>query len=246
VKFYLGTHEPHWLGYTDVPLFVSHRRLQRRKSYPKALGSWALDSGGFSELSMYGEWKTGPGPYIYATYRYKDEIGHLDWASPQDWMCEPFILEKTGFTVDRHQGLTVENFSVLREHAPDLPWIPVLQGWTIDDYMACIDRYYAAGIDLTLEPRVGVGSVCRRQDLEVVKDLFGQLSDAGLHCHGYGVKTLGLAQYSHLLKSCDSMAWSLNARFRPAMEHCQHKSCRNCIRFALRWREKLLAREGAL
>lgn len=52
--FYLGTHMANWLGQTDVPLFVSHMRLRDRKTYPRALGPWALDSGAFTgqQLSL--------------------------------------------------------------------------------------------------------------------------------------------------------------------------------------------------
>lgn len=48
--FYLGTHQPQWLGRYDVPMFISRRRLSSRKSLPQARGRWALDSGGFTEL----------------------------------------------------------------------------------------------------------------------------------------------------------------------------------------------------
>jgi hypothetical protein len=34
--FYLGTHMDGWLAHVGVPLFVSHRRLARRKTLPKA------------------------------------------------------------------------------------------------------------------------------------------------------------------------------------------------------------------
>ncbi|GAA1258662.1 hypothetical protein GCM10009677_06820 [Sphaerisporangium rubeum] len=29
-RFYLGTHQPHWLERVSIPLFVSHRQLVRR------------------------------------------------------------------------------------------------------------------------------------------------------------------------------------------------------------------------
>lgn len=32
--FYMGSHQPHWLATTEVPLFVSHRRLAARRSFP--------------------------------------------------------------------------------------------------------------------------------------------------------------------------------------------------------------------
>jgi hypothetical protein len=51
--------------------------------------------------------------------RYRDEIGCLDWAAPQDWMCEPFILAKTGLSV-REYRRTVASYLRLTELAPDL------------------------------------------------------------------------------------------------------------------------------
>jgi hypothetical protein len=56
-----------------------------------------------------------------------------------------------------HQAATVDNYCTLRQLAPTLPFIPVLQGWRIGDYLACVDRYAAAGVDLTRVPLVGVG-----------------------------------------------------------------------------------------
>lgn len=65
MDFYLGTHQPAWLTKAAVPLFVSHRRLVGRTRLPRAATSWALDSGGFSELSLHGEWQTDPAEYVY-------------------------------------------------------------------------------------------------------------------------------------------------------------------------------------
>ncbi len=76
-----STHQPAWLARDlGVPLLVSHRRLAGRRSLPRATGPWALDSGGFTELSLYGEWRTDARTYVTAVRRYSEEIGHLDWA----------------------------------------------------------------------------------------------------------------------------------------------------------------------
>lgn len=244
MKFFLGVHEPAWLARTSVPLFVSHRRLARRVVMPVAVGPWALDSGGFSELSMFGGWRTELTEYIDATARYAAEVGHLAWASPMDWMCEPFITAKTRLAVDTHQALTVENVALLRQIAPELPWVPVLQGWTIDDYLRCIERYVDAGIDPAIEPVVGVGSVCRRQATAEIAEIFTELAGTGIACHGFGVKVLGVERYGHLLTSADSMAWSFDARHSAPMAGCAHPHCNNCLRYALAWRARLLARIG--
>jgi hypothetical protein len=243
VEFYLGTDNPRWLEVAGVRLFVSHIRLRPRKRLPVAVAPWALDSGGFTQLKDHGKWLVGPDEYIEAVYRYRDGIGLLEWAAPQDWMCEPWIIAKTGLTVEQHQRNTVENFLYLLDKAPDLPFIPVLQGWTREDYSRCIRMYASAGVDLTRAPIVGVGSVCRRQKTYEINNLMAYLYDgAGLSMHGFGVKTLGLSAYSRYLTSADSMAWSFTARRDPVrLPGCPHEKCVHCLKWALVWRERVLA-----
>ena len=244
--FYLGTHQPAWLGWAEVPLFVSDRRLRDRHQLPTAAGPWALDSGGFTELSTYGEWRTGPVEYADRVRRYQRCIGRLQWAAPQDWMCEPFIVAKTGLTVLEHQWRTIDNLHELRRLAPDLPWIPVVQGFEVVDYLRHVDHYRATGVDLTAEPLVGVGSVCRRQGTDQAGRIFAALHEVGVtRLHGFGLKKTGLSRYGHLLTSADSMAWSFDARRKPPLPGCiGHRNCANCPAYALRWRAEVLAVSG--
>jgi hypothetical protein len=246
VKFYLGTHQPQWLATAGVPLFVSHRRLKDRKTLPKAIEGWALDSGGFSELSMYGEWRTTPEEYVTAVRRYDEEIGSLEWAAPQDWMCEPFMTAKTGLSVLEHQQRTVANFVQLQDLWGDRvtsPFMPPVQGWEQDDYLRCLDLYTAAGVDLTEYPVVGLGSVCRRQATGEIGAIVSALlaAEPKLLLHGFGVKRRGLEAYGHLLNTADSMAWSFEARRAERLPGCSgHKNCANCLRYALAWREGIV------
>lgn len=236
-QFYLGTHITSWLRRTDVPLFVSHRRLQRLRQLPKAKGRWMLDSGGFTELSMFGQWETPAPAYARAVRRYADEIGGLDGAAIQDWMCEPFITQKTGLPVVEHQRRTVRSYLDLMSRDSSLPWMPVLQGWTQGDYLRCIELYEKAGIDLTALPRVGLGSVCRRQGTKQIAALVRMLASQGLKLHGFGFKLKGLALVADVLASSDSLAWSYDARRSAPLAQCSHKSCANCYEYAHLWCE---------
>ncbi len=246
MKFLLGTHETSWLARVEVPLFISHRRLRKRARLPVAICDWALDSGGFTELNLYGGWRTSVSEYVEAVQRYSEEIGRLLWAAPMDWMCEPFMLANTGLSVREHQQRTIVNYLELRSCAPTLPYIPVLQGWTQKDYLCCIELYQSAGVNLTEAPIVGVGSVCRRQNIPEIGRIMLMLAQAGIRTHGFGVKKAGVERYGRLLTSADSMAWSYNARHAPPLPGCTHKRCSNCLRYALRWRRQLLAREDWL
>jgi hypothetical protein len=247
--FYLGAHQPHWLALpaaplaNPAPLFVSHRRLGGRRTLPRARTPWALDSGAFSELAMFGEFRTTPADYVAAVRRYDDEIGQIEWAAPQDWMVEPFMLAKTGRTVRQHQASTVDNYLALRDlWGEGGPFIPVLQGWTSDDYDRHVNDYHHAGVDLTTLPLVGVGSVCRRQHTGHIAAIVARLAGYGLALHGFGVKVRGLAAFAEYLASADSMAWSYEGRRVPGCAHGRRAlNEANCRGYALGWRERVVA-----
>jgi hypothetical protein len=253
--FFLGTHQPGWLERLDVPLMVSHRTLHGRRRLPRAPSRWALDSGAFTQLRDHGRWTIPPVAYAEAVARYAAEVGQLAWAAPQDWMCEPAVIAGgtvggqrfvgTGLDVATHQRRTIASFLQLRELAPHLPWIPVVQGWTLADYDRCLCWYAQASVDLAAVPLVGLGSVCRRQATAEIGAIVGELARAGLRLHGFGVKRQGLARYADQLESADSLAWSARARRgRIRLPGCRHPrgaaTCANCLRYALAWRERLV------
>ena len=149
------------------------------------------------------------------------------------------MLKRTGLTVACHQARTIANYLELRAVAPDLPIIPVLQGWALTDYWRHVEAYYAAGVDLGSLPLVGVGTVCRRQSTSMATALLGSLKAEGLKLHGFGFKLQGLRASAGSLESADSMAWSYNARRNPPRAECSHMNCANCLPYALEWREKI-------
>ena len=242
--FYLGSHIPAHLAYSPASLFISRARLVRQKRWARAIMPWSLDSGGFTEVAMRGGWTLSAKGYVDAARLYRDEIGLLQWAAPQDWMCEPVALKATGLSVAEHQRRTIENFLELKSIAPEMPWIPVLQGWEPDDYRRCIEQYYSAGVDLAAENLVGVGTVCRRQSHNEAGTILKTIHACGVtKLHGFGFKVLGIRAWGKLLVSADSLAWSFDARYaQKRLPDCTHKarSCQNCLRYALWWRENLI------
>jgi hypothetical protein len=156
------------------------------------------------------------------------------------------MLARTGLSVAEHQARTVANYLELRTTAPELPFIPVLQGWTLGDYLACVDRYHAAGVDLAAAPLVGLGSICRRQATSQLTTIATTLAGFGLRLHGFGVKTDGLRQAAGAFVSADSLAWSATARRQQLrLPGCtSHRNCANCPRYALAWRTRVCAAAG--
>lgn len=240
-QFWLGAHHPRWLATTGVPLMVSRRNLTGRRGLPRAAGRWVLDSGGFTELSLNSGWQEVPAhQYAREVRRFRDEIGHLAWAAPQDWMCEDQILAKTGLTVTEHQARTVGNFLDLKALDDTLPIIPVIQGASVADYERCLALYDRAGVDPTSYPLVGVGSICRRQSTTEAAAILSTLAETGLRLHGFGLKLDGLRLCADYLQSADSLAWSLDARRSDPLPGHEHVSCANCIHWAMRWRERVI------
>ncbi|WP_043463568.1 hypothetical protein [Kitasatospora sp. MBT66] len=239
-RFWLGTHHASWLSTASVPLFVSSRTLAPRKSFPEATVPYAIDSAGYTELSLYGEWRTSPAEYVRLLRRYRDEMGPMAWASSQDYMNEPDVLAKTGMTVQQHQALTIERFLELRTLDADLPIVPVLQGWTAPSYRRHLDAYLAAGVDLTREPLVGVGSICRRTGSVGISLLLEDLTHQGIRVHAFGAKSAGLRLLpAPGIASADSLAWSYGGRYERGCS-AGHKTEANCIHEAMRWRERYL------
>jgi hypothetical protein len=252
MQFWLGTHLPGWLWdgrVGDAGLFVSRRRLSSYRRLRPATTDWILDSGGFSELTLHGRWTVTPAEYVREVRRYQLEIGRLRTAVICDWMCEPFVLARTGLTIAEHQERTVDSYGELLALAPGVPWLPVLQGWATGDYLAHLEQYDRAGFDLRTLPLVGVGSVCRRQHTDGAAQLLARLSQEGLRLHGFGLKLQGLMKAAGALASADSMAWSFDAR-RSGGAWCgstTHANCANCLPYALHWRERvvtMLTRRG--
>ena len=235
--FYLGAHQPHWLWQAGFPLFVSHRALTRRRGFRPASCRWALDSGGFTELSMHGRWITPPEDYAAAVTRYAEQIGGLDFAAPQDWMCEPVMLARTGLPVAEHQHRTVANYLALRQLAPACRssrwcraggWPTTWPAWT------CTPR---PGSTWPRCPGSGSGQCAAASPPPRSPSSSPPWPARGLRLHGFGIKTSGLGQYGHLLASADSMAWSYAARRAPALPGCHgHRNCANCLTYATTWR----------
>jgi len=210
MKFYTGVHKPSIAKNVDHA-FVSVNALRGRVS-DFEVNDWIMDSGAFSELLLYGHYRFPVSEYAGQINRWK-VCGNLITAVCQDYMCEPFMLEKTGLTVKEHQELTIQRYDELI-NLTDVLIMPVLQGYEPREY---IDHLAMYGERLTNGMRVGVGSVCKRNGnpaaivavLEGIKE-----ARPDLRLHGFGLKTKALQNnyIVSMLDSADSMAWSYAAR----------------------------------
>ena len=210
MRFFTGLHQPSDARHIDAA-FISVNRLVRRKS-DFLVGDWIMDSGAFSHMLRDGEHMPVK-EYVNQILRWKN-CGNLLAAVTQDYMCEPFILEKTGLTILDHQRLTVERYDALLRYDTGCYILPVLQGYSPDDYVRHVRMY---GDRLGPGMWVGVGSICKRNGLpkKILDILMAiKLERPDLRLHGFGLKKTSLDNVTirALLETADSMAWSFAAR----------------------------------
>lgn len=212
MRFFVGIFQPSDAHRVDAA-FISVSRLRSRKSGFR-VGDWIMDSGAFSELALHGGYREPVETYAAHIKRFAGN-GNLLAAVAQDYMCEPFMLAKTGLTIADHQRLTIERYdALLRCDTGGVYIMPVLQGYAPEDYVSHIRQY---GARLGAGMWVGVGSVCKRNgDPASIEDVLLAVNRErpDLRLHGFGVKTTALRSglVRDLLHTADSMAWSWNAR----------------------------------
>ena len=212
MRFFIGLHQPSDAGKFGAAM-VSVNRLKNRVS-PFKVGDWMMDSGAFTNILTHGGYPEGVEAYAAQIRRWAGN-GNLLCAVAQDYMCEPFMVAKTGLSVAEHQRLTIERFDALLEcDTAGVYIMPVLQGYTPADYVAHLEAY---GDRLAPGAWVGVGSVCKRNgDARAIEAVLCAIKARrpDLRLHGFGLKTTALR--SALVRSCldtaDSMAWSFAAR----------------------------------
>lgn len=220
-QLWLGAQEPWWAWNGDAQgrLLLSARRIKERASEGKGKPRRAtvplfIDSGAYTELALHGQWAWTAEDYADFIVRMCGVLGTVEHVGIQDWMCTPSLMGRTGKTVLEHQERTVASFFELRQLAPGVPWLPTLQGFTLEDYLVCAELYLRSGFDIRTAALVGLGSVCQRNGSEELTELIQALCDAfpGVPFHGFGIKKKGILASCFQLRSFDSMAWSEEAR----------------------------------
>lgn len=211
MQFYVGLHQPSDAQHFDRA-FISINRLRKRKSGFRC-ARWIMDSGAFTEISTHGRYRHSVRSYVEDAQRWIGN-GQLEAIVAQDYMCEPFIVTKTGLSIREHQRLTVERYDRLIEHELPIYVLPVLQGYAPEDYVRHLDMY---DWRLRRGAYVGVGSVCKRNAKpDEARSVFSLIEAhrPDLRLHGFGLKKTALADPAirKMLWSADSMAWSFAAR----------------------------------
>jgi hypothetical protein len=246
VKFFLGTHQPHWLAEPrceGVPLFVSRRTLARYVTLPRALTDFALDSGGFTELQLHGMWTVSAAVYIAFVLMLVAHFGRrMLWVAPRDWMCEPIVIN--GGVVRGNRAHIGREW--LARSTSGAPWRTSWSYAHSSGILSC--RCCRGGPSRKIKGGIRfVGTGLSVEAMDEAERIMRSL--APLRLHGFGFKKAGVERCHDVMKTADSTAWSVSGRKSPPLPgHDRpgpgrprgHKNCANCLEYALGWREELL------
>lgn len=214
--FYVGLN-PRWQMYKFLPDGVNvmfsaagfwdndRREWRRKHKFHKKFGLTFLDCGGFTLLNQYVD-------YPFSTINLANLIARLnpDFYVPMDYSCEPEISRNLGLMSNRQriEG-TVKNAVKLADWESHLrgEMVPVIQGYSLDEYRYCLDLYDQAGL---IRDYMAVGSMCRRISSKELNNLIpGIYYEAQkLGCsklHFFGLKlSPDLEIYDEMIFSRDS------------------------------------------
>jgi len=176
---------------------------------PAHITERAADSGGFVASCVWGD-------YRYSLDQYAAWLATWQpcWAATMDYCCEPELQQITR----ERQDKTTANVWLAWERYRNVPWawVPTLQGWRPDDYHqhACelkplieaMQAQYAGSSSW----RVGVGTLCRRNDVTVIQAILDAirdvLPDVPLHLWGIKLDALSSIALKQVISS-DSAVW---------------------------------------
>lgn len=238
--FYLGLSDPPHIEQLKVPYIISCRRLINRSSTIWG-EDWLMDSGGFTELQLYGKYKMSEDEYIETIQRFRPTIAFC-----QDWACLPSMIKKTGLTIKTHQQLTTDSYLSMINKTPRVA--PVLQGYSVEDFIAHARQYESNNVDMN--QIFGIGSIAlRKNNIEKeniivgIKKLWPSMK---LHAFGLKLRAFNRINIVGNLYSADSIAWSYYGRREQPLPFCNNvctrrsMNCSHCSITASVWYKKAL------
>lgn len=245
LNFFIGLYSKKQISETPGNFMCSYKTVRNFKEKINTNKQWIMDSGAFSEISINGKYTYTVTDYLNIIYKQEPT-----YFITMDYMCEPFILNKTNKSVIEHQQLTCENsIKIKNSYSGKSKFIGSIQGYTKDEYISHIDMLKTQGL---IEEYMAVGSICRRKNVKEIFDILKNIKKnlpSWVKIHGLGVKKTLLSKYEtyDYLNSCDSMAWSFSGRYVKTKVnnkctltnveciHLTHKNCANCENYMKNW-----------
>lgn len=193
--------------YSAAGIWDERKGEARRVKFPKQSGKKFIDCGGytlFMKLSDY--------PFTPENYANIVAMTQPDYFASMDYPCEPEITARLGASIEDRMEATVDMAIYMQKHIQPMlkpQMVPVIQGFTLDQYIDCIEMYRNRG---GIREFMAVGSVCNRSNDSELEQLIIPLvqyaTEAGIErLHFFGLKLSRQAEHLyHYIDSRDSAA----------------------------------------
>lgn len=211
--FFVGLN-PRWQQYNWLPSGLNvmysaagfwNGAAWRRKHYIRGAGVRWLDSGGFTLLNRYGD-------YPFSIVALMNLVAFLNphYYASADYPCEPDISRQLGVmtNIERIHATVVNAVRMSEwENQVSGQLVPVIQGYTLDEYLECVDLHHQFG---TIREYMAVGSMCRRVSNAELHSIIPGIAEharqAGVRrLHFFGLKlSKSLCDLSEFIWSRDS------------------------------------------
>lgn len=170
-----------------------------------------LDSGGFQLFNRFGKYPFSCVDLVnFATKINVDELASMDY--PCEGADHP-IKEGASLSNQERIQLSVDNAlemkTVLENVSSDITFYPVIQGYSLNEYLSCADKLKEQGLG---ETHLAIGSVCLRKRIKEIEPILTtirkEFTRAKIHVFGLTVRSLRYPSIVHSINSIDSLAWS--------------------------------------
>lgn len=172
------------------------------------VSGWCLDSGGFTAAARWGKYPWTPLEYAEFARTMSREIP-LDFVAIMDYACEPNVDRSILATNRDRIKATIRNETACREAAPDLPWLPVLQGDSLEERAYDLELRDKLGMLPT--DYAGIGSLCKRgikSARKTIKFYNDHLPNVRFHGFGLHIQALDDDASFAAVRSWDSYSWN--------------------------------------
>ena len=178
----------------------------RIKKFPKIKKYLHLANEVFIDSGMISAWKKNEIEWSnnqHFVLEVAQEV-NADYVAMLDLPSEPYLLNANGLTTDEALKITIRNAITFLDATTPAKKVFVIQGWRLQDYHKCIEKYKQLGILDLQDIWIGIGSVCMRSPRKDINQLYlyqdtiipglyevasfirKQIPNHHIHCFGIG------------------------------------------------------------
>lgn len=165
-----------------------------------------VDSGGFQATAAWDM------DYPYEPkklYDWAESLG-ADYVAAPDFACEPELHKSS---VEQRMARTVEAhayaYNQYKSGSYTFELVPVLQGYTAEQYRECIDWFESEGL---IRDYMAIGTVCKRESVDAIHDVLTaietKLPNTDYHMFGMTLNAWKDRRLHGRFRSADTAAWN--------------------------------------